>query len=195
MVFTPIPANTHTICCYAAFLARSLQFSSINNYLGIIALLHKEFGLPNPLVDNWVLKSLLSGIKRVKGSTVKQKLPITLDILLGIRRIINLNISYDASFWAVCLTAFLAFLGNLTCCLYLTYNMTPINSFLGLVFNFLTREHLFRSHGAKPFSLERDQFTFLSLIFPIHCLPCLQCFTCYVFYQDVLTHVPCFRLF
>ena len=102
MGFTPIPANTHTICCYAAFLARSLQFSSINNYLGIIALLHKEFGLPNPLVDDWVLKSLLSGIKRVKGSTVQQKLPITLDILLGIRRIINLNISYDASFWAVC---------------------------------------------------------------------------------------------
>ena len=30
-----------------------------------------------------------------------------MDILLGIRRIINLNISYDASFWAVCLTAFL----------------------------------------------------------------------------------------
>ena len=106
MGFTPIPENTHTICCCAAFLARSLQFSSVNNYLGIIALLHKKFGLPNPLVDNWVLKSLLSGIKRVKGSTVKQKLPITLDILLGIRRIINLNISYDASFWSVCLTAF-----------------------------------------------------------------------------------------
>ena len=85
---------------------KSVLTSSINNYLGIIALLHKEFGLPNPLVDDWVLKSLLSGIKRVKGSTVKQKLPITLDILLGIRRIINLNISYDASFWAVCLTAF-----------------------------------------------------------------------------------------
>ena len=62
MGFTPIPANAHTICCYAAFLARSLQFSSIYNYLGIIAFLHKEFGLPNPLVDDWVLKSLLSGI-------------------------------------------------------------------------------------------------------------------------------------
>ena len=82
MGFTSILANTHTICCYAAFLAR-LQFSSTNKFLGIIALLHKEFGLPNPLVDNWVLKSLLSSIKRVKGSTVKQKLPTTLDILLG----------------------------------------------------------------------------------------------------------------
>ena len=66
MGFTPIPVNTHTICCYAAFLTRSLQFSSINNYLGIIALLHKEFGLPNSLVDNWVLKSLLLGFNPIR---------------------------------------------------------------------------------------------------------------------------------
>ena len=106
MGFTPLPADTHTICLYAAFLARSLQFSSINNYLGMIALLHKEFNLPNPLSDSWVLKSLLSGIKRVKGSTIKQKLPINLHTLSGIHRVINLCTSYDFSFWAVCLIAF-----------------------------------------------------------------------------------------
>ena len=65
MGFTPLPADTCTICLYAAFLAHSLQFSSVNSYLGIIALLHKEFNLPHPLSNNWVSKSLLSGIKRV----------------------------------------------------------------------------------------------------------------------------------
>ena len=191
MGFTPIPANAHTICSYAAFLARSLQFSSINNYLGIIALFHKEFSLPNPLVDDWVLKSLLSGIKRVKGSTVKQKLPTTLDILLGIRRIINLNISYDASFWAVCLTVFLAFLGNLTCCLYLTYNMTPINSF-----QFFHWGALVQVTWSKTIQFRERSVLHSSPLYSLFtALPCLQCFTCYVFYQDVLTHAPCFRLF
>ena len=193
MGFTPIPANTHTICCYAAFLARSLQFSSINNYLGITALLHKEFGLPNPLVDNWFLKSLLSGIKRVKGSTVNKNSLSLWTFYWGLVGLLILISVMMLLFGLFVLPLFFAFLGNLTCYLYLTYNMTPINSFLGLVFNFFTGEHLFRLLGAKPFSLERNQFAFLSLIFTA--LPCLQCFTCYVFYQDVLTHVPCFRLF
>ena len=78
----PLPATTQLICQYAAFLARTLKFSSIRNYLTIISLLHKEFSLPNPIQDNWVVKSLLQGIK---GGEVNQKLPITPGILLGIR--------------------------------------------------------------------------------------------------------------
>ena len=68
--------------------------------------MHKEFGLPNPISDNWHIKSLLIGIKQVKGSTIKQKLPITVDILNKIYGLLNCNISFDASFWAVYLVAF-----------------------------------------------------------------------------------------
>ena len=145
MGFTPLPADTRTICLYAALLAHSLQFSSINNYLGIIALLHKEFNLSDPLSNNWVLKSLLSGIKRVKGNTIKQKLPITLHILSCIHQVINLCTSYDSSSWAVCLVAFLDYSGNLILIYYLYQinSMTPPNSFLSLVFNFFIGEHLF----------------------------------------------------
>ena len=87
-------------------LCRSLKFNSIKSYLKIIGVLHKEFGLPNPISDNWHIKSLLTGIKRVKGSTIKQKLPITVDILNKIYGLLNCNISFDDSFWAVCLVAF-----------------------------------------------------------------------------------------
>ena len=61
MGYDPLPASTLTICQYAAFLDRTMQRSSNNNYLGIIALLRKEFGLTDPLIDNWVIKSLLAG--------------------------------------------------------------------------------------------------------------------------------------
>ena len=63
-------------------------------------------GLPNPLLDNWYHKSLLTGIKRVLGDKIHQKLPITLDILKGIYHTLKVNSSYDASFWAICLIAF-----------------------------------------------------------------------------------------
>lgn len=47
--------------------AHSLKATSIPNYLNTIGIPHKEFNLPNPLLDNWPLQSLLTGIKRVKG--------------------------------------------------------------------------------------------------------------------------------
>ena len=110
MGYPPFPAQSAHLCQYAAFLARSLKPSSIPNYLNIIGLLHKEFNLPNPLVDNWSLQSLLTGIKRVKGEPPSQKLPITPDILMRILSLLNMRSSFDASFWAICLVSFFGML-------------------------------------------------------------------------------------
>ena len=76
----PPPPPAH-ICEYAAFLARTLQATSVPNYLNIISIVHKESNLPNPLSNNWALQSLLTGIKRVKGQPPAKKLPITPDVL------------------------------------------------------------------------------------------------------------------
>ena len=109
MGYQPLPASTYVICQYAAFLARSLKYNSIRSYLGITGLLHKEFGLANPLTGNWMVQSLLTGIKRVKGNQVKQKLPITLSILKGTFKLLKPRNSFDASCWAVCLVVFYGF--------------------------------------------------------------------------------------
>ena len=101
-----VPASPQMICLYAAFLARSQKFSSIKQSLGIIGLMHKEFGLPNPLIVNWHVSSLLTGVKRVLEDAPHQKLPITLDILRRLYSQLNLSFSINASFWAICLVAF-----------------------------------------------------------------------------------------
>ena len=72
MGYNPIAASTFVISQYASFLARSFKFSSVKAYLGVISLLHKECSLPNPLSDNWAVKSLLTGIKRVKGTLLNR---------------------------------------------------------------------------------------------------------------------------
>lgn len=104
--YSPVTIQTDHLLQYAAFLARSLKASSVRSYLNIIGLLHKEFGLPNPLLNNWPLNSLLTGISRSKGLTPNQKQPITPAMLLQLHALLDLTTSFHASFWATCLVAF-----------------------------------------------------------------------------------------
>ena len=106
MGYPPVPVHPTHLLQYAAFLARSLKPNSVRSYLNIIGILHKEFGLPNPLLDNWPLKSLLTGIRRALGTPPNQKLPISPDILLRLHDTLDFTISCDSSFWAICLVAF-----------------------------------------------------------------------------------------
>ena len=106
----PVPASQTTLIAYIAFLARSLKPSSINNYLNIVRLLHLDSGLKNPLQDNFAVRNLKRGIARAIGSPPKQKLPITLDILLKIRNHLSWSSPRDVAFWAGCIIAFFGFL-------------------------------------------------------------------------------------
>ena len=59
------------------------------------------------MIDNYFISSSwLRGIKRVKGNSCAQKLPIRIDLLYHIWHQLNLRCSFQASFWAICLTAF-----------------------------------------------------------------------------------------
>ena len=106
----PIPADRDTICCYIAFLARSLSSSSMNGYLNIIRLLHLDAGLPNPLDNNWEVQQIKHGVARLKGIPIKQKHPITIQILREFFCFLDHYSSpLDKSFWAACLLAFYVF--------------------------------------------------------------------------------------
>ena len=73
-------------------------------------------GLANLLIDNWFLKLLLTGVKRVKGNKVKQKLPITTDILKGIHKLINLYKIVCSIYYYYCITVMMHHLGYLPDC-------------------------------------------------------------------------------
>lgn len=110
MGYNPIPASSQQLCRYAAFLARRLSSTSIPKYLNVVRLMSLECGLPNPLQDDWQLRSLLLGIKRVKGSSVTRKVPITPPLLLKIYGLINLSLPEDLAFWASSLVMFFGLL-------------------------------------------------------------------------------------
>ena len=53
---------------------------------------------------------MFKGVQRLKGSSVRRKLPITLDILQRIAGVLDLNTSWDVTFFSACLVAFFGML-------------------------------------------------------------------------------------
>ncbi len=96
----PVPISTLNTCRFAAFLARRLKFTSIQQYLNILRVLHLELGLPNPILDNWHLRSLLQGIKKSKADSTNRKLPITPELLLKFHSVLSMSDPTHIVFWA-----------------------------------------------------------------------------------------------
>lgn len=53
-------------------------------YVTFLGLLHEEHGLPNPLVNDWLILSVIRGIHYIFVTPVKSYFSITKDILLDI---------------------------------------------------------------------------------------------------------------
>jgi hypothetical protein len=104
--YQPVPASTLTLCRYIAHLTLRLKYSSVKQYLNVVRILHLEYGLNNPLADNYGLKSVLKGVRRLQGDSVSRKSPITMAILVRIRACLDFQSSVDCAFWAACLLAF-----------------------------------------------------------------------------------------
>ena len=106
MQVSPTPLSPANLGRYIAFLS---SISSVKQYLNVVRLLHLEAGFPNPLEKNWYVTSILKGVRRVKGDTSTQTLPITIDILKQIFLKLDFHSSLDRTFWATCLVGFFSF--------------------------------------------------------------------------------------
>jgi integrase len=101
-----VPASQELIAQYAAYLARQIGASSVRQYLNIIRLLHLEAGLPNPMQDNWYIKSTLTGIDRLIGKPAKRRTPVHPSLLLSIWQRLDMQVLVDSMFWAAALLMF-----------------------------------------------------------------------------------------
>ena len=106
----PVPASPLLLCRYVAFLSTRLCFNSIKQYLNIVALMHKECGLPSPLGNCFQLSLTLRGIRRTLGDRVTRKLPITPRHLYLILQGLDIKVPRDAAVFAACLLMFFGLL-------------------------------------------------------------------------------------
>ena len=101
-----MPISTDNLCRYAAYLARTRCFTTVQEYLNVVRIVHLELGHHNPLADNYRLSSVLQGIKRQKGHRPNYKLPICMEHLARLRGLLDLQDVYDAQFWCALLVCF-----------------------------------------------------------------------------------------
>lgn len=106
----PVPASSDTLQRYAAFLARTRTSATVQQYFNIIRIIHLECGRPNPIADNWQVRSLLQGIKRGKGGSAKSKEPVLPQHLRELRTKLDMGAVRDCQLWAATLTAFFGLL-------------------------------------------------------------------------------------
>ena len=109
----PVPLSQDNACRYIAFLSERLSYNSIKQYINVVRILHLEAGHVNPFLTCSQIDTLLKGTRRVLGVSIKQKLPITVDILRRMFTLVDLSCPLDVTFWASCLVAFFSFFGNL----------------------------------------------------------------------------------
>jgi hypothetical protein len=104
-----LPMSSQALCRYAVYLAQRLHYASISKYLNVLRILHLDLNMDNPLKDNWFLNTVLKGIRRDNPRSPRRKLPITPDVLLSIKRILDMDKPVDIMFWAACSVAFFGF--------------------------------------------------------------------------------------
>lgn len=104
----PVPLSEENVCLYIVYLAdiKLFKYCTIVNYLNIIKHLHKSNGFQEPISGSWHIKQVLNGVKRYKGDAQKGATVITPELLLTIKKGLNLNKKDDICIWCACLVGF-----------------------------------------------------------------------------------------
>ena len=79
-----VPADPQTVARFLVYLARSVKYVTVNNYLSAIIRLHDYYNHATNFRNYFLIKLVLRGIKRQLGDTSNQKIPLTPRKLLSI---------------------------------------------------------------------------------------------------------------
>jgi integrase len=76
-----IPAEPETVAAYLATHADALSVATLNRRLAALAKVHRSYGMANP-TSSELVKSVLRGLKRVKGTAQRQATPLLKEDLI-----------------------------------------------------------------------------------------------------------------
>ena len=106
----PLPASAGTICLYLAYMAETFVYSSIQNYLSAVWVLHHVHSIPHIDIHDHGIKFTLQGIRRVLGDATNSATPMTVQDLKKIYTMLDMSCSEDLAFWLSLILGFRALL-------------------------------------------------------------------------------------
>ena len=77
----PLPADHRMVARFLVWMACDAKYSTVNNYLSAISVLHKYYGFDGDFRSSFLIKLVLQGIKRQLGAQVAHKLPFSVQQL------------------------------------------------------------------------------------------------------------------
>ena len=108
---SPLPASVESLCLFVQFLANSLKSAnSVKNYLRGVKVLHLFANQSVLAFDDFQLSITLKGVSRNLKHVPRQAEPITVELLLEFRSLLDLNRPRHATFWCVLLLGFFCML-------------------------------------------------------------------------------------
>ena len=107
-----LPASEGTLVYFASYLARTVRHGTIKLYLAAVRNLHITAGYSDPLKGKLLLRKVLRGILRFQGDRHIRRQPVTPQVLLAIRPVLQSWLSPRdfAMIWAGFTLAFFGFL-------------------------------------------------------------------------------------
>lgn len=94
-----LPASTLTVARFITYLARTCKFSTINNYLSSVIVLHKYYGHPAEFRNTFYIQLVVRGLCRILGDTLCQSIPLSLEQLLACYNTINHGNTEELASW------------------------------------------------------------------------------------------------
>lgn len=113
-----VPAETLTVARFLTFLARSCKFSTINNYLTAVIVLHKYHGFTPDFRETFYMKLVLKGLRRILGEETSKAAPL-LPLQLQCYKILDKTDSWWVTCWSAIILCFRSLLRK--------SNVLPIN--------------------------------------------------------------------
>ena len=114
MAFLCAPSEG-VLVLYVAWLARSVQYGGVRNYLMGLQRFLKSRGWRGHMSDYWALQQVLAGLRR-RASAVVRKLPITPHILMAVHSVLQSADDVELMIFTAMLIAFGAFLRKANVC-------------------------------------------------------------------------------
>ena len=66
--------------------------------------------IQDPTANSWNIKHFLTGVKRELGTSQSCQAPVTPELLLNLKNVLDMSNHNNIVFWAACLTYFFGFL-------------------------------------------------------------------------------------
>lgn len=101
-----MPGSEVTVARFLIYKAKTSKYSTLNNYLSAIVVLHKFYGYPVEFRSTYFMTMVMEGLRHKLGDKVNQSQPLTAKQLLSMYKHVDHSKPKELLMWGVMTLSF-----------------------------------------------------------------------------------------